>query len=72
MDGTKTDMTIHKCASNFLSLAREAEIVTDLVFLAEFDKQFFVNHMDFNRYTDEHISSSGFVAHHHLGKLVFF
>ena len=55
-----------KTASNFLSLANEKEIETDLAFLSDFDKEFFVNHMEFNRATAKNIGSSGFIPHHHL------
>ena len=71
MKGTAANSQIGKCASDFLSLAKHEEIIIDLAFLSDFDKEFFQNHMEFNRFTDKHIGSSGFIAHHHLGKYFY-
>ena len=57
---------IGQAASNFLSLAKEREIVVDLAFYVDFNNVYFEPHFDFNRFTDKNIGSSGFILHHHL------
>eukprot|EP00536_Pseudo-nitzschia_multiseries_P015544 jgi/Psemu1/42978/gm1.42978_g len=55
-----------KSAANFVSLAREKEIEIDCAFLADFDREFFQVHMEWNCIIDKHIKRSGFFLHHHL------
>jgi hypothetical protein len=62
----KMSSAISKCASNFNSLAAVDEILVDLGFLADFDRHFFNEHLEFNHVTDENIGSPGFLSHHHL------
>jgi hypothetical protein len=57
---------ISQCASNFNSLAAMDEILVDLGFLADFDRHFFHEHLEFNHLTDENIGTAGFLPHHHL------
>jgi hypothetical protein len=57
---------ITQCASNFNLLAAVDEILVDLGFLADFERHFFQDHLEFNHSTDENIGSAGFLPHHHL------
>ena len=56
--------------SNFFSQSAEHEIMVDLEFWADFNSSFFENHFEFNRFTDKHISASGFISHHHLVRYI--
>ena len=65
-ESTKTSHSVHQGASNFRSLYAEVEIRLDNAFLADFDRLFFRQHLEFNHSTDPCMGKSGFQARNHL------